>query len=302
MQWANISSRIFIWDCKHQNCQTARTFAPPTSLSSIQPLLCADQTNFQDYVQPFPNWLKVGQDIEWLAKHRVKGLFAQGSYASSGGDMDILKAYLVGTMLAPRPQGRFTGLRTEAVVAAWLEAYFGRAAPMIQSYFDIMRGSLTNAPTGHRTMTLGFSATEPFLKPMSMLLSAQAFKDARSSAKGKYRRRVDVAKLPVYSVILQRWTEMRNFSVAYNVPWPLEATLQEAFAEWSRVCHQAGIWAVSSNCPLDCFRKLVFKSDDSQVIKLVVGTDLGSQISAGVSDGTAADELRRLQQWHAEAS
>jgi hypothetical protein len=128
-------------------------------------------------------------------------------------------------------------------------------------------------------MTLGFSATEPFLKPMSMLLSAQAFKDASSFAEGKYRRRVDVAKLPVYSVILQRWSEMRNFSVAHHVPWPLEATLQGAFAEWSRVCHQAGIWAVSSTCPLDCFRKLVFKSDDSQVVKLIIDTDLGSHVS-----------------------
>ena len=114
-------------------------------------------------------------------------------------------------------------------------------------------------------MNIGFPPTELFLKPATLLSSAQAFVDARAAVTGlapKYLERVDVAKLPVTYVILQRWAEVRAFAVERKLPWPLEATLEAAFAEWARVWEQAGITSIASaKCDLACFRLRVFKQN-----------------------------------------
>ena len=41
----------------------------------------------------------IGEDIKFWAKNGVKAIFAEGSYGTSGGDMDALKDYLIGRLL-----------------------------------------------------------------------------------------------------------------------------------------------------------------------------------------------------------
>jgi hypothetical protein len=96
IEWANVSSRIFIWDYV---------------------------TNFNNFIQSFPNYYKMGADIKFFAAHHVTGLFSEGSYASAGGDMDVLKAYVVGNMLME------PGLDPSELISSWLAAYFGPAQP-----------------------------------------------------------------------------------------------------------------------------------------------------------------------------
>jgi hypothetical protein len=56
-------------------------------------------TSFGSYIQPFPNWYVVGPNIQYFAAHGVRGIFEEGSYGTSGGDMDALKDYVMGRML-----------------------------------------------------------------------------------------------------------------------------------------------------------------------------------------------------------
>ena len=75
--------------------------------------------------------LKVSRcGIRFFAEHHVTGLFSEGSYASAGGDMDVLKAYLVGNMLME------PGLDPSELISSWLTAYFGSANPCAVESFS----------------------------------------------------------------------------------------------------------------------------------------------------------------------
>ena len=58
-------------------------------------------TNFQHYVAPFPNWHVLVPNIRYFQAHGVLGIFEEGTYATSGGDLveplsgDLFRAYFV---------------------------------------------------------------------------------------------------------------------------------------------------------------------------------------------------------------
>ena len=97
--WAAISNRTYIWNYV---------------------------TSFGSYIQPFPNWYVLGPNIKYFANHGVRGIFEEGSYGTPGGDMDMLKDYVMGRMLWN------VTLDPDDVISEFLAGYFGPAAPFIR--------------------------------------------------------------------------------------------------------------------------------------------------------------------------
>ena len=61
--------------------------------------LVSAQTNFGDFISPFPNYFNLGPDVEYLVSNGVRGIFQEGAYTGSGGEMCELKDYLLGRMM-----------------------------------------------------------------------------------------------------------------------------------------------------------------------------------------------------------
>jgi len=89
--------------------------------------------NFAHYQQPFPNFDALQPNVQFFVKHGVSGLFEQGNYSGGGaGEMGPLRAYLLAKLLW-NPNTDLARHRTE-----FLGAYYGKAAPKIQAYLDLI--------------------------------------------------------------------------------------------------------------------------------------------------------------------
>jgi hypothetical protein len=183
-------------------------------------------TNFGDFISPFPNYFSLGDDVRYLIKNGVVGLFQEGSYEGPGGDMDELKDYLLGRVMWDQSRND-----TE-VINTFLEGYYGAAsAPHILAYMKTMHDS-AHAHAFH--MAFSFAGTTAnYLTPATVLAGAQAFAAARLVANGRDLEHVQRTAISMYWVILHRWEEMLAFAKTSGTEWPVEKNIEAAFSSFA---------------------------------------------------------------------
>ncbi|MCW3466912.1 DUF4838 domain-containing protein [Chitinophaga nivalis] len=98
--WAALTPNLFIWDYT---------------------------TQFTHYLTPFPDYAQLQPNLQYFARHGVKGIFSQGSGAAAG-DMAAYNSYVQACLLW-NPQAAVT-----AVSERFLRSYYGAAGPYIQQY------------------------------------------------------------------------------------------------------------------------------------------------------------------------
>lgn len=99
--WAAVTDRLYVWDYF---------------------------TNFRHYMMPFPNLNSVTADVAFLRDNRVRGLFAQGSYESPGGDMAELKAWMFAKLMWNPDRD------ADALIRDFARGYYGPAAKPVYRY------------------------------------------------------------------------------------------------------------------------------------------------------------------------
>ena len=226
VDWGKLSDRLYVWDYV---------------------------TNFANYLAPFPNWRVLVPNIRFFRDHGVVGLFEEGSYQSPGGDMALLKDYVMNAaMMDPNTDD-------EALIDQFLSNYFGsQAAPFVKKYMTTMENSVDEV---FFYMGESFSVTADFLTPEALLISAQAFKDAAKTVYKTHLDRLDTAKIVIHYVVLQRWDEISEYATSHNIDWPLEATKQACFDEFERVYDNAGITHLTEGGgDIEWLRDIVFPS------------------------------------------
>lgn len=93
--------------------------------------------NFSGYYQPTPNIYPIGRSIQWLATlPNVAGYFAEGSWNTPDAEFASLRAWLIARLLWDPAQD------VEALVAEFVDGYYGAAAPEILRYIDLMHGAI----------------------------------------------------------------------------------------------------------------------------------------------------------------
>ena len=201
--WAKISNRTYIWDYV---------------------------TNFRHYVAPFPNWGVLVPNIRYFAAHGVRGVFEEGTYGTSGGDLGELKDYLMARALWD------PSVDADELTATFLSGYYSdAAAPHVRAYMDAQLGAIdASAYYMHES----FDVDAPFLANATALLaSAHALASASAavaSADVRFVRRVEAAQMPVMYVALFRWDALRKAAAAAGAAWPYNATKRPQFDEFSR--------------------------------------------------------------------
>jgi hypothetical protein len=203
--WSKLTQRICIWDYI---------------------------TNFAGYVQPFPNWSVLAPNVRFFINNGVKGLFEEGNYNSAGGDMAEYKNYLLAKIMY-NPE-----LDEDALTADFLRNYYGsEGAAAVSTYMELMTKSVTDTDY---YMGESHDWNAPFLTAEVLLKAAMAFNEVELD-EGKFKDRLDVAKLPVYYVILLRWDEFAAWAGDNGVAWPVEQSMEEAFGWFEGVYEKKGV-------------------------------------------------------------
>ena len=231
IEWGKLSSRLYVWDYV---------------------------TNFANYLAPFPNWRVLGQNIRFFRDNGVVGLFEEGSYQSPGGDMAILKDYVMNkVMMEPEIDDSF-------IIDDFLDHYYSPdVAKYVRVYMKTMEDSVD--ATGFY-MGENFGVGADFLTAEALVKGGQAFKDAAQVVNGDvYEKRLGTAKIVIHYVVLQRWEEVWNYAEGAGVEWPLEGTKEEAFDEFERVYNEAGITHLTEGGgDIQWLRAIVFPEGEAE--------------------------------------
>lgn len=116
-EWSQICDRLYIWDYA---------------------------VNFHNYLQPFPNFFTMAENIRFYKAHGVKGVLEQGNFSYGGGAaLDDLKSYLIAHLLWDSKSD------VQALIDEFTAGVYGNGAPFIRKYITL----LCNAVRTHR-MTL----------------------------------------------------------------------------------------------------------------------------------------------------
>ncbi|MCL6505648.1 MAG: DUF4838 domain-containing protein [Bryobacteraceae bacterium] len=114
--WAAVTRQLYIW---HYN------------------------TNFRHYLMPFPDFDELAADIPMYHRYGVVGLFLEGAYApGGGGEMAELRSYLMARLLWD------VKADPRQAVEEFLEGVYGRAAPRIREYLDLLHRQVRLPPEG----------------------------------------------------------------------------------------------------------------------------------------------------------
>ncbi len=100
--WAKLTDRLYLWD------------------------YCI---NFKNYLQPFPNFFTMAENIKTYRDEGIKGVLEQGNFSFGGGcAMDDLKSYLIARLLW-NPD-----LDVHELIDEFTKGVFGKGAPYVKEY------------------------------------------------------------------------------------------------------------------------------------------------------------------------
>lgn len=111
-QWQSMSSKVYMWD-----------YDP----------------HFGNFIQPHPNHTVQARSIQFYKKMNIKGVFIQGSWGS-GGEFMHMRAWVNAHMLW-NPNRDYRALMNE-----FASAYYGKAAPYLIRYIDLIDKAVNRQP------------------------------------------------------------------------------------------------------------------------------------------------------------
>jgi hypothetical protein len=127
------------------------------------------------------------------------------------------------------------------ISADFLSHYYGHAAPFIAEYMDAVTSAVqaTNASTHtipHPWNPCNISQL-PYLTPATLMRGVGVFAEAVKAVAGDplRRARVERASLAPLLPVLWRWAELRQYSEANGLQWPLPPTLRAAFSSFAAI-------------------------------------------------------------------
>ena len=208
--WASLSNRTYIWNYV---------------------------TNFHGYVAPFPNWHVLIQNLKYFHSHGVKGVFEEGTYMTTGGDLVQLKDYLMAKGLWDPT------VDSDSLIDNFVQGYYSpKAAPYVKTYMSTLVSSIGNTSY---YMHESFDVTKaPFLTPPVLLTCAIAWHNASLAVKKlpiKYTLRADAGGMPPMYVVLFRWNEVKAHAKAIGAPWPYDSDKRKQFDEFKRRYKEANM-------------------------------------------------------------
>lgn len=229
--WSRIARRLYVWDYV---------------------------TNYAHFVQPYPNWYALGENMRFFARHRVAGVFEQANNSSLGGELAELRAWVLAKLMWDPTRD------SDALIAEFLDGYYGPAAGPIAAHMRNVhrRAASVKAFPGSpaiqqvlarigddrsvRTgcyLDLNSPPTAPYLAPDVVFRSAAHLEAAVAAVRrdSTLRPRAELARLPIWYIALLRWDELRAHARRRGIRWPFPARRLALFERFAAVHDACGI-------------------------------------------------------------
>lgn len=163
--WSKISNNIFVWDYG---------------------------INFDNYLAPFPNFHILQKNIRTFKKHHATMLFEQIGGAK-GTDFTELRAYMMAKLMWNPEQD------ADSLMHAFLDGYYGKAAPYMYQYLKIREGALLASDTPLWIYDSPISHKNGMLKPYLRQTYNELFDRAEEAVKDNplMLEHVHIARLPL---------------------------------------------------------------------------------------------------------
>jgi hypothetical protein len=145
--WSNLTNNLYLW---HYN------------------------SNFSYYLNPFPDYYQAMDSAKLYKRYGVKGIFWEGNYNGGVGEFGALRSYLLAKITwNPDTDGK-------AVMKDFCEGYYGKAAPYILDYIQMLEDRVQNDTTNH--MQLWVKPNGYFLSDDIIARADQLFAKAMAAA------------------------------------------------------------------------------------------------------------------------
>jgi hypothetical protein len=172
-------------------------------------------TNFANYLMPFPDFREFPEDLRLYHRSGVKGVFFEGAYAPGGGGAESeLRAYVMAKMLWD------ISLKEDALIDEWMTGVYGPAAKPMRAWLDLIHQPL-DAPSAHLFIYHGKNA--PHLTPDVFAKGEMLFNEAEQLTKDNPLQSRYVAK----EKLCFRYAKLL---VSHNTGEELDALLKDARA------------------------------------------------------------------------
>ena len=203
--WHRLTDRLYIWDYT---------------------------TDFSHYLLPFPNDYVLGPNARFFHENGVVGLFEQGAYQSSSGEMSELRAWVLAQLLwNPYQDDR-------KLVREFVEAYYGKpSAPFILKHLDLISKEAQPYYVG-----IGHPSASPYLRFPTLAKSERLWQQAEDAARGNpdHLWRIRQARLPMGFMWLSQWVGLQRECRELGAKWPINPSRKACAAEWLATVNEPG--------------------------------------------------------------
>ncbi|NOS69017.1 MAG: DUF4838 domain-containing protein [Verrucomicrobia bacterium] len=203
--WHRLTDRLYIWDYT---------------------------TDFSHYLLPFPNYYVVGPNVRFFHRNGVVGLFEQGAYQSSSGEMSELRAWVLAQLLWNPYQD------DHKLVREFVEAYYGKpSARFILQHLDLISKAAQPYYVG-----IGHPDASPYLRFPTLVKAEQLWQQAEDAARGNpdHVWRVRQARLPISYLWLSQWTGLQRECRELGAKWPINPSRKAYAAQWIATVNEPG--------------------------------------------------------------
>lgn len=200
---------------------------------------------FSNYMSPFPNFESFQGNYKLFKKNKVKGLFVQG-YSDISGDFSELRQYLLAKLMWN------TDIDIEAVTADFLRGFYGKAAPFVGKYLNLLETNQKKSNAYLDIYSSPVDARNTFLTPEAMDQYDQLLEQASGTVENDSVLSSRIQKLRLaleYVYFEQAKFYGKNQHGMFIVNSKGEKTVREGLTErvlkFSKACNQFGIYELS---------------------------------------------------------
>ncbi|WP_169306806.1 DUF4838 domain-containing protein [Pedobacter polaris] len=211
--WSQLTSNLFVWDYNVQ---------------------------FTNYVSPFPNLHVLQSNLSFFKANGVKGVFLQGS-GDTPGEFSELRAFLLARL------SWNTNANVKKLTAQFLNDYYGKAAPFIQQYIDLLHKNLITSNERLDIYGSPVPAHRSYLSPELLDEYGLLFDQAEDAVNNERTllANVKAARLPIEFAVLQQsrfyGIQKHGVFVNENQQWIPRANYKRKVANFINTANKAGI-------------------------------------------------------------
>ena len=196
-------------------------------------------TGFGHYWAPRPNIKYLSSIIRFYNKVGVDGIMTQGPYqlGLGGGEFVQLRQWLISKLMwNPKSD-------VDALIDEFMRDYYGKAAPIVREYFDLIHGNVAKSPERNDFLDpeKSFLSDEDLHKSLTLFDRAESLAETES-----IKLRVHEARLPLEYTAMQRaFLHYRIDDCFVESPWLSEVKEHtEVFCNGVKKCGRDTIYEV----------------------------------------------------------